>query len=118
MTPRTSSPGDHARATRPCVSLLFAGIHIDPCEHSQRCRPKALGVFRRPQHPGTRANWGPSTIIPNEQATPGKFACTEMVVGADADPLSGRTRVGFVVSERLDRGRGATCPARHSDAIR
>lgn len=64
------------------------------------------------------ANWGPSTIIPNEQATPGKFARTEMVVGADTDPLSGRTRVGFVVSERCDQGRGATCPARQSDAIR
>lgn len=60
---------------------------------------------------------GSVTII-DEHATPGKCAGTEVIVEADADPLSGRTHVGFAVWERRDGGRSATCSARHSDAIR
>ena len=60
---------------------------------------------------------GSVTII-DEQATRGKCARTEVIVEADADPLSGRTHVGFAVWERRDGGRSATCSARHSDAIR
>lgn len=60
---------------------------------------------------------GSVTII-DEQATPGKSARTKVIVEAGADPLSGRAHAGFAVQERRDRGRNATCSARHSDAIR
>jgi len=118
MTPRTSSPvttrAPHGRACHSC-SPASTSIRANT---ANAVGPRPSAFSEDPQDPGTWANWGPSTIIPNEQATPGKFARTEMVVGADADPLSGRTRVGFVVSERCDQGRSATCPARQSDAIR
>jgi hypothetical protein len=60
---------------------------------------------------------GSLTII-DEQPAPGKSARIEVIVEADADPLSGRAHVGFAVRERSDRGRSAMCSVRHSDAIR
>jgi hypothetical protein len=52
-------------------------------------------------------------IIPTEQGNPpGKLADAEVVIEADAGPLSGMKLIGFSVWERRDGGRNVTFPAR------
>ena len=79
----------HARAPGPCVSPLFAGVHIDPREPSRRRRPQALGVLEdtMSKHKGELVS---VKIIPNEQGNPpGKLADAEVIFEAEAGPLSG-----------------------------
>ncbi len=94
MTPRTSSPvTTHALHGRTCHSCSPASTSIRANAASAvGLRPSA--ILKDPSFQA-QSQLGSATIIPNEQATPGKLARTEVVVEADAVPLSGRTRVGL-----------------------
>jgi hypothetical protein len=117
MTPRTSAPvttrAPHGRACHSC-SPASTSIRANAA-NAVGPRPSA---FLEDPNIQSEGEMGVRQDHFERASHPREVCSSEMVIEADADPLSGHTHVGFAVQERRDPGRSVTCPARHSDAIR